>query len=213
MRRQRTIDSPAFCLKHLQRVMKGLVGDGVPNFFPSRSDLGHHAVKNGDCAFLHRTSLTGPSRHNWMMSVFLRLRDGVAIVLAIWGLVVLPLLLFRKTRSTGAAILMYSSFYTRFTCWWYGFIITYMLAGGWSLFFGLIMMGVGVVPLVIITSALHGEWFAFWNLILAVVLVFVPRAIVTFVVYRAARREEAEQKLLSQQELLRMAAEEAEPSI
>ena len=63
------------------------------------------------------------------------------------------------------------------------------------------MMGVGVVPLAIITSALHGQWFAFWNLILAVVLVFVPRAIVTFVVYRAARREEAEQELRLVREL------------
>ncbi|SPF52943.1 membrane hypothetical protein [Candidatus Sulfopaludibacter sp. SbA4] len=126
----------------------------------------------------------------WMGTVFSWLRIGITITLAVWILAVLPMLLFRRARPIAASILMHSSIYTGFTCWWYSFIISYKVLGVVGLAGGLLLCGVGVVPLAIFGAARHGIWTVFWNLILAVALVFGPRILAVFVMYRHAKREE-----------------------
>jgi hypothetical protein len=129
----------------------------------------------------------------WMSRIFFTwIQRGVSITVVLWILVVLPMLLFRKARPVAVSILLYSSLYTGFACWWFSFIVSYNLFGGVGLLIGLLIAGIGVVPLAIFGLAINGQWLGFWNLILAVGLVFGPRALAGFAMYRHAAREEAE---------------------
>jgi uncharacterized membrane protein len=125
----------------------------------------------------------------WMERMFSNwLQPGVEISVAIWILPVLPMLLFRKARGWGVTILMYSSYFNGFTCWWYSFMVCYRACGLVWLIIGLFLMGVGVVPLAVIGVAIRGMWPMFWNLILAIALAYGPRAIAVAVAYRESKR-------------------------
>src|ERR1035438_3185364 len=86
----------------------------------------------------------------WMERVFAWLQTGVAIIIVVWVLVVLPLLIFRKTREIAAVILVYSSIFTGVTCWWYSFIICYRELGTAAVIVGVLGGGIGVVPLAVV---------------------------------------------------------------
>jgi hypothetical protein len=103
---------------------------------------------------------------------------------------------FRKLRPFVARALMYSSFYMGFSCWWYSFIVLYQMAGGWFILIGILILGIGIVPLAFLAAVLHGYWSTFWNLVLAVAFFFVPRLIVIFISHREAKREEQEMERL-----------------
>jgi hypothetical protein len=133
----------------------------------------------------------------WMERVFAWLQNGVSIVIVVWVLVVLPLLIFRKTREIAAAILGYSSIFTGFTCWWYSFIICYRVLGTAALIVGVLFGGIGVVPLAVVGVFIRSFWapelwVTFWNLILALALVFGPRVLVAFIAYRIGEQAERE---------------------
>jgi hypothetical protein len=135
---------------------------------------------------------------NWMeSSVWPWLQAGGELVMAVWICVVLPLLLFRKSRRLAATILVYTSYYMGFSCWWFSFIVTYRVLGLLWLVAGFLFMGVGVVPLAVAGVFLKslggaGLWPTFWNLILALASAFIPRVVSVLIVHRITTREEAE---------------------
>ena len=94
----------------------------------------------------------------WMESIFVWLGSEFPWVLSGWIVVVLPTLIFRRTRALGAKTLLYSSYYTGFSCWWFCFILCYRALGGFWLLFGLIFMGVGVVPLAFVGLMVKSFW-------------------------------------------------------
>src|SRR5260370_38199541 len=138
----------------------------------------------------------------WMERVFFWLQYGVAIPVAVWILVVLPMLLFRKPRPWAAAFLMYSSIFTGFVCWWYSFIVSYRVLGGFWLGVGLLVGGIGIVPIAIIGTAIAGLWLLFWNVVLAIVLTFAPRVLASVIAYRYAKHEEAERQEAGEEDYL-----------
>jgi hypothetical protein len=59
--------------------------------------------------------------------------------------------------------------------WMYGFLVTYDLWGGTGIFFGLLLGGIGVVPLAIIAAALNQMWTLVGELVFGLVVTFGPR--------------------------------------
>jgi len=110
-----------------------------------------------------------------MGAVLSWLQTGITITLAVWILVVPPMLLFRKLRQAAAVILMCSSYYTGFVCWWWSIIVCYTAFGGAFLSVGLLLGGIGVIPLAVFGTATHGIWPVFWDLILGVAFMIGPR--------------------------------------
>ena len=135
----------------------------------------------------------------WMERVFAWLQNGVSIIIVVWVLVVLPLLIFRKTREIAAVILVYSSIFTGFTCWWYSFIICYRALGTAALIVGVLGGGLGVVPVAVVGVFIRSFWAPelwaiFRNLIIALALVFGPRALAAFIAYRIGKQAEREEE-------------------
>ena len=126
----------------------------------------------------------------WMETVLSWLRMGITITLAAWILVVLPMLMFPKSRPIAAIILLYSSYYMGIACCWYSFVVAYKTLGGVWLAVGLLAFGVGVVPLAVFGAAMHGMWAVFWDLILGVTFACGPRALSVFIMYRHGEKGE-----------------------
>lgn len=91
-----------------------------------------------------------------------------------------PLSLFRKTRTSSATGYYIASYLFGVSVWMYGLVVTYAIWGGFGLFIGLIMAGVGVVPLGIVAAMLHGEWQAVGSLILGLVFTVGTRALAAY---------------------------------
>jgi ABC-type multidrug transport system fused ATPase/permease subunit len=60
--------------------------------------------------------------------------------------IVLPLAAFRRTRMTAGWTLYYGSFVFGITTWCFGAAVTFMTVGWIGLFVGLLILGIGVVP-------------------------------------------------------------------
>lgn len=127
---------------------------------------------------------------NWMEGVLFWLKMGVALVMWIWVLVILPMLIFRRTRARGAAILLHSSLYTAFSCWWFCFIVSYRLFGGIGLLIGLLVAGIGVIPLAFFGLMIKGLWTAglgpsVLDVFVSILLFIIPRTLGTWILKRS----------------------------
>lgn len=67
-------------------------------------------------------------------------------------LVILPLAIWRRTRGAAAAALLVASYIFGLTTWLLGAAVTFGSFGWFGLIMGLLVFGVGVVPLAIIGS-------------------------------------------------------------
>jgi hypothetical protein len=83
----------------------------------------------------------------WMEGVMEWLKMGVGLLLMVWLVVALPMLIFRRTRRFGTVVLLYSSLYNAFSCWWFSIIACYRTFGEVWLIVGVLLAGVGVIPL------------------------------------------------------------------
>jgi len=107
-----------------------------------------------------------------------------AIALIVCVVIFLPLSLFQKTRAFSSIGILISSYIFGVTVWVWSFLLTYMLWGMLGLIIGLFIMGVGVVPVAILATLLNGEWSAFFQLVLLLVLTFGTRG---FALYLAKK--------------------------
>lgn len=104
--------------------------------------------------------------------------SDVALILCI--VILLPLSLFRVTRAAALWGFFIASYIFGLGVWMYGFLVTYQLWGGTGIFIGLFLGVVGVVPLGIIASTLHGIWYYVGELILGLALTYAARAFALF---------------------------------
>lgn len=96
--------------------------------------------------------------------------------LVILGCVVVLLLApFRATRIIPAFGLLAASVYFGATAWVLGFLTTYDHWGLVGVIIGMVIAGVGVVPLGMIASAIHSEWSAVLILGIGLVLTYGAR--------------------------------------
>ena len=97
---------------------------------------------------------------------------GVAIVI----LALLPIALFKATRPTAGTGIYISSYLFGLTTWFLGATVTFVTWGWVGLIIGLIIAGVGVVPIGILAAFISLKQPALgFSLIVMVVIVFATR--------------------------------------
>lgn len=101
----------------------------------------------------------------WLMILTI-LTLGINIIL------LLPLALIPLTRPWAGAGFFVSSYVLGLTAWFMGLLLTWYLWGGFAVFIGLFMMGIGVVPIGMLATLFNGMWAELGLLFLAVVLTF-----------------------------------------
>lgn len=104
---------------------------------------------------------------------WLNLISGITFLVCI--LVFLPLSIFRRTRAFAGIGLFSASFVFGMSLWFSGFLLTYLFWGALALVIGLFMAGIGVVPMAMLASVLHGEWSVFIGLLLMAFFTFGAR--------------------------------------
>ena len=99
------------------------------------------------------------------------------LVFALDILIILPLGIFEKTKGASAIGLVVSSFVYGLTLWFWTLLLTYLIWGTVAVFIGLFIMGIGVVPIAIIATAIKGQWAITGQIIMLLVLTFGSRAL------------------------------------
>ncbi len=97
---------------------------------------------------------------------------GVAIVV----LVLLPMAIFKATRPAAGTGIFFSSYLFGLTTWFLGAAVTFVTWGWVGLIIGLLLAGVGVVPIGILAAFISlKEPSLGFSLIVMVIIVFVTR--------------------------------------
>ena len=103
------------------------------------------------------------------------LSTAMAIVFWLDVIIALPLALIRKTRPVGAVALVLSSYVYGLTLWMWSLLLVATLWGIIAVVIGLILAGVGVVPIAMLATAINGEWAVTGELAFLLLLVFGSR--------------------------------------
>jgi hypothetical protein len=106
---------------------------------------------------------------------YLLLAVAVAIMLCLF--ILLPLALFRRTRSVSFYGFFIFSFLFGATTWVMGFLTTFQHWGWPGVFIGLFLGFVGIVPLGIIASALHSDWWSVVALVVGLIITYGARSL------------------------------------
>lgn len=93
-----------------------------------------------------------------------------SVALSICVFILLPMMIFKKTRAVSGTGFIISSYVFGFGLWFFSSAITILFAGIWWLVIGIIFAGIGVVPIAIIACIIKGQWFLGFNLMTYAVL-------------------------------------------
>ncbi|MFC1617556.1 hypothetical protein ACFL2K_04990 [Candidatus Margulisiibacteriota bacterium] len=85
-------------------------------------------------------------------------------------LIMLPLAIFKKTRGFSAICLLISSYVFGITCWVVSLLVTYVIWGLFAIFVGLMIFGVGVVPIAILATLFTGKFYLTLQIIVLIAL-------------------------------------------
>jgi hypothetical protein len=114
----------------------------------------------------------------WASGVVLpSLVKASSIVFNICVLVLLPLCIFRKTRKWAGIGLYMSSYLFGTALFAFSCIVVLNLWGYGGLIVGLLLGGIGVVPLAFLATLFKGVWSAFWFVIVGALLTYGARAL------------------------------------
>jgi apolipoprotein N-acyltransferase len=102
--------------------------------------------------------------------------------------VLLPSLIFKRSRRLAAVGFVYASFVFGFNCWLYSFAVVREGPGLFWLIIGFIMAGIGVFPIAIVSSAVQRDWLTLWLLIRAFGFMAIAR-FVGWITFRWLDRE------------------------
>jgi len=100
-------------------------------------------------------------------------------------IIFLPLGIFKKTRTVSAFGFVMSSYVYGLTLWFWALLLTYLIWGATAVFIGLLIAGIGVVPIAIFATALNGEWAITGQIILLLVFTFGSRMLGFYFAERA----------------------------
>ena len=87
----------------------------------------------------------------------------------------IPISFFRKTKNISGNLIISSSYVFGLQLWLSGLLLTLQIWGIWAVIIGLLLLGIGVVPIAMIATLFHGMWMDFGQLILSLILVFGSR--------------------------------------
>ncbi|PZR76300.1 MAG: hypothetical protein DLM73_03045 [Chthoniobacterales bacterium] len=112
------------------------------------------------------------------------------LALAVTVVVLLPLAIFRKTRGFAAAGIYVTSYVYGLTVWVWSLLLTYTLWGGFGVVIGILMGGVGIVPLSVVACLFKGLFSIAFQVVLLAAFVFGVRAFALFLAASAERYQE-----------------------
>lgn len=101
--------------------------------------------------------------------------------------ILVPLALFKKTRSYAGIGMYFASYLFGFSLWIYSALIAYVLWGFLALLIGLFIAGIGVLPIAFLAALLNGEWAIIGNLIYMIVLTYGSRVLGMYLIERAEK--------------------------
>lgn len=98
------------------------------------------------------------------------LATAITIVVAVP--ISLLLAIFKRTRGAGGVGLFVSSYIVGISLWIWSLIVAYSLAGFFWTIAGLLIGGVGIVPIALIASLLKAEWAIAVQILVIAIVVF-----------------------------------------
>lgn len=110
------------------------------------------------------------------------------IVLVIDIVVLVPLSFIQRTERFAGTALLYSSYLFGLTLWAWSLLLTYHWWGWFGVVIGLLIVGVGVVPVAMLAALVHGAWAVLGETIFILVVAYGTRALGTYVAMRARER-------------------------
>lgn len=102
---------------------------------------------------------------------------GVAIILFFVNIVTLLWAVVPRARGVVGIILLLSSYVYGLASWIYGLLVTLALWGWIAIIIGLILGGVGVIPIGMLASLFHGRWDIFFTLLMLIVITYGTRMV------------------------------------
>ncbi|MES2292008.1 MAG: hypothetical protein V4527_01785 [Pseudomonadota bacterium] len=102
--------------------------------------------------------------------------DAAWITFGISLVILFPLSFLRTTRVFSATGLVIGSYVFGLCGWVFAFLITYSSWGIIGVAVGLVFFGIGVMPIAIVASIIHGSWDFVWQLLTLIVLTFATRS-------------------------------------
>ncbi len=111
--------------------------------------------------------------------------NWLAGVLFIINIVALIVAIAPKARGWSGLIIYISSYVYGLGTWIFGLAVTLALWGWIAVIIGLLLGGVGVVPIGMLAAILNGEWGIFWTLFISLALTYGARLIGTLLVSSA----------------------------
>lgn len=98
--------------------------------------------------------------------------SGLAGILFTINLILLFFAIIPKARGIVGNIIMYSALVYGLSAWIYGLAVTLALWGWLAVIVGVLLGGIGVVPIGMLASIIGGHWDLFWPLLINVVIYF-----------------------------------------
>lgn len=101
----------------------------------------------------------------------------IAGILFFVNIITLLSAIIPSTRGVAGWILYISSYVYGLATWIYGLLVTLSLWGVLAIIIGLLLGGVGVVPIGMLAAVFHGKWDIFFTLFVLVILTYGTRII------------------------------------
>ena len=89
-------------------------------------------------------------------------------------------------------VFTFHPFFLALCAWLLGFTLTYSIWGVWAVVIGfLFFLGGGFVPIALLATAIHGDWYLFFALLVVTILTFAARIIGVWLINSAPVKVDA----------------------
>ena len=109
----------------------------------------------------------------------------VTMLLFVGVVVTLPLAPFKRTRLPSGYAMRWFAYVFGLTVWVWGIAVTLVLWGWLGVVAGLILLGGGVVPFVMIAAAIEGDWTTVWQMAVSCAAIFGANAFAGWLLFTA----------------------------
>lgn len=131
----------------------------------------------------------------WASAKLLPILNGIgAVTLALLIVIALPLSFVKRCRAACAISFVYWSYFTGVCLWMTSLLLTITLWGYFAVIIGLLMGGVGVLPIAILACLFKGEWLILFALLFQLIQVIGARIYGVYLVKKVDDEQRLEEK-------------------
>ena len=120
----------------------------------------------------------------WLMPLF-----GWTLLACL--LVLAPAAFFRATRGVSAVGFLCASYVFGLVLWVWSFLLVLDLWGMFAVVVGLLMVGIGIVPVAVLAALFHADWASVGDLAIMIGATFGVRFLAVLIASKADREREA----------------------